>query len=187
MSDGTDREYFAAQVPLHITTMVRVAAALVGVADAEATVQEALIRAWQGWPSLRDRAALRGWLLRITVNVCHNWQQGRFGTRRRLMESLEASGAADPIATLDTDPGASEHMAALDVYQAINRLDTDYRVVVVLRFFAGMDATEVGAALGLPSGTVRTRLRRALTLLHAQLSASGDLPPSHTRKRDAHV
>jgi RNA polymerase sigma-70 factor (ECF subfamily) len=72
MSDMNDRAYFAAHIPLHITTMVRVAAALVGVADAEDAVQEALMRAWQGWPGLRDRAALRGWLLRITVNVCRN-------------------------------------------------------------------------------------------------------------------
>lgn len=63
-------------------------------------------------------------------------------------------------------------MAALDLRQAINALEMDYRVVVVLRYYAGMDATEIGAALGLPGGTVRTRLRRALALLREHLSAS---------------
>lgn len=184
MSEGSDHTYFATHIPLHIATMLRAAAALVGVADAEDAVQEALLRAWQDWPNLRDRAALRGWLLRITVNVCRNWQQGRFGTRRRLTESLETSGEADPIATLATDPGSSNHAVALDIYQAINRLNAEYRVVVVLRYFAGMDATEVGMALGLSPGAVRTRLHRALALLRHQLSTAGEHPSAVSRKRD---
>jgi DNA-directed RNA polymerase specialized sigma24 family protein len=93
----------------------------------------------------------------------------------------------DPIATLASDPGSSDHTAALDIFQAINRLNAEYRTVIVLRYFAGMDATEVGAALALPSGTVRTRLRRALALLRNQLTASGDLPSSLSRKRDTYV
>jgi RNA polymerase sigma-70 factor, ECF subfamily len=171
---------------MHITTMVRVAAAFVGVADAEDAAQEALIRAWQGWPSLRDRAALRAWLLRITVNVCQNWQRGHFGTRRRLLESLDAAGNEGLLATLDSDPGASDHTAALDLRQAIDRLDAEYRVVIVLRYYVGMDAGEVGDALGLPSGTIRTRLRRGLVRLRDQLGVSGDLPSCLSRKGDAH-
>ncbi len=176
VSNPTDGESFEALVSPHLTTMLRVAAALVGKSDAEDAAQEALVRGWQAWSSLRHSSAARAWLLRITVNVCRDWQRGRFGTRRRLVEPLSERGDADPIAVLGSDPGASDHTAALDLRQAINSLPVDYRVVVVLRYYAGMDASDIGAALGIPSGTVRTRLRRALKLLRERLSASGDLP-----------
>ncbi len=186
MSNTTDCESFAALAPPHMTTMLRVAAALVGVADAEDAAQEALVRGWQAWSSLRDRSSMRAWLLRITVNVCRDWQRGRFGTRRRLVQSLYPESDADPIALLGNDPGASDHTAALDLREAINSLDPDYRLVVVLRYYAGMDATEVGAALSIPPATVRTRLRRALVLLRERLSASGDKPPSTFGKGETH-
>lgn len=186
VSNPGDCNDFAALAPLHMTTMLRVAAALVGVADAEDAAQEALMRAWQARSSLRDAAAFRSWLLRITVNVCRDWQRGRFGTRRRLHQPLDASGAAELIATLGSDPGASDHAAALDLRSAINQLAPDYRMVVVLRYYVGMDATEVGEALGIPPATARTRLRRALALLRAHLGAAGDPPSFHSRKGDTH-
>ncbi len=184
MSNLSDCADFAALAPLHMPTMLRVAAALVGVADAEDAAQEALVRAWQAWPRLRDVSAFRPWVLRITVNVCRDWQRGRFGTNRRLMEPLDVSEAADLIATIGGDPGASDHAAALDLRAAVNRLEPAYRVVVALRYYAGMDATEVGAALDIPPATVRTRLRRALSLLREYLGASGDLPSFQDRKGD---
>ena len=185
MSDPEDRADFAALAPLHMTTMLRVAAALVGVADAEDAAQEALTRAWQAWPSLRDAAAFRPWLLRITVNVCRDWQRGRFGASRRLLEPFDVSDSADLIAMIGGDPGASDHTAALDLRAAVQRLESEHRVVVALRYYVGMDASEVGAALGIPAATVRTRLRRALTLLREYLSASGDIPSFQSRKGDA--
>ncbi len=184
LSSPEDCDDFAALAPLHMTTMLRVAAALVGVADAEDAAQEALVRAWQAWPSLRDKAAFRSWLLRITVNVCRDWQRGRFGTSRRRMEPLDAAGADDLTAVIGADPGASDHTAALDLRAALRHLDSEYRVVVALRYYVGMDASEVGAALGVPPATVRTRLRRALALLREHLNASGDLPSFHDGKGD---
>ena len=185
MSNPGDCADFVALAPMHMTTMLRVAAALVGVADAEDAAQEALVRAWQAWPSLRDAAAFRPWLLRITVNICRDWQRGRFGASRRLLEPLDGAASSDLLATIGDDPGASDHTAALDLRAAIHRLEPEYRVVVALRYYVGMDATEVGAALGIPPATVRTRLRRALALLREYLSASGDLPSFQQWKGDA--
>jgi RNA polymerase sigma-70 factor (ECF subfamily) len=183
-SNETTCENFAALVPMHMTTMLRVAAALVGVADAEDAAQEALVRGWQAWSSLRDRSAMRAWLLRITVNVCRDWQRGRFGTRQRLVGSLNLGSDADPIALLGSDPGASDHAAALDLRQAVNSLAPDYRLIVVLRYYVGLDASEIGEALAIPAATVRTRLRRALALLRERLSASGETSPSAYWKGD---
>lgn len=166
---------FAAIVPLYATAILRVAAALVGPADAEDAAQEAIMRGWQAWPTLRDSGAARSWLLRITVNVCRDWQRGRFGTRRRLTEPLSENEALPP-ALLGGDPGASDHANALDLRGAIDILSDDLRLVVVLRYYSGMDATEVGAILGIPPATVRTRLRRALRELRSHMTAA--MPPT---------
>jgi RNA polymerase sigma-70 factor, ECF subfamily len=165
--------------PEPVGAMMRLAAALVGRDDAEDAAQEALLRAWQAWPSLRDRSAARGWLLRITVNVCKDWQRGRFGTRRRRDAPL---GDDDGLALLGGDPGASDAAASLDLRTAVNALEPGLRLVVVLRYYAGLDGTEIGMALGMPPATVRTRLRRALALLREQLRGSGRWPSAYTRE-----
>ena len=174
-----DSSDFAAIIPLYATAILRVAAALVGPADAEDAAQEAIMRGWQAWPTLRDSGAARSWLLRITVNVCRDWQRGRFGTRRRLTEPL-ADDDMIPLALLGGDPGASDHANAIDLRGAIDTLDETLRLVVVLRYYSGMDATEVGAVLGIPPATVRTRLRRALRTLRGRMSAA-NAPLPRTR------
>jgi RNA polymerase sigma-70 factor, ECF subfamily len=168
-----ERADLDAQLVAHKGVMVCVAAALVGPADAEDAAQEASLRAWRSWGELRDTEAIRSWLLRITVNVCHDWLRGRFGTRVRRTESLDAADI--DIATLDLDPGRTHHAAALDLRGAINRLEEPLRVAVVLRYYAGLDSAEIGAALGVPPATVRTRLRRALELLQNALATDPHL------------
>jgi RNA polymerase sigma-70 factor (ECF subfamily) len=178
--DASAAERFTTLAPQHTATMLRVAAALVGWADAEDAAQEALTRAWQAWSTLHDDGAVRPWLLRITVNVCYQWQRGGFGRRLRVTEPLpEDDGEA--LALLDADLGASDHTGSLDLRAAINTLDPELRTIVALRYYGGMDATEIGLALGAPSATIRTRLRRALALLRDQLVAA--LP----QKGDEHV
>jgi DNA-directed RNA polymerase specialized sigma24 family protein len=91
------------------------------------------------------------WLLRITANVCHNWQDGRFGTHRRrtvplesLFDSLAEHAAIPTVESLEP--------VAFDLQSAVARLPPDLRQVVALRFFVGMNSTEIGAALEIPAG-----------------------------------
>lgn len=172
----------AMALALHAEAARHLALALVGPADADDAVQEALLRGWQAWGTLRDPANVRPWLLRITINVCRDWQRGRFGTHRRMTEPLEDTDL-QPVLRLVSHPGASNHAAALDLRDAVNRLDIPLRVVVVLRYYCGLDATEIGATIGIPSSTVRTRLSRALTLLRASLGDS-DERPAVSRQED---
>jgi RNA polymerase sigma factor (sigma-70 family) len=166
---------FVALVTPYTADMGRVAVALVGAADAEDAAQEALLRAWNGWPSLREAGAVRGWLLRITVNVCRNWQAGHFGTHRRRTEALGPRHDVIPLAG-PALPGTTEHAGALDLRRAVAALPADLLIVVNLRFYAGLDATEIGAALDIPPATVRTRLRRALQQLRVRLGDSESYP-----------
>ena len=83
-----DAASFAILVPRRTAAMMRVAASLVGVDDAEDAAQEAVMRAWQAWSALREETAARSWLIAITVNVCRQWRRGAFGRNARMTRPL---------------------------------------------------------------------------------------------------
>ena len=187
-ADLIGREAFLRLIEQQTPVLLKVTSALVGFADAEDAAQEAVLRAWQARANLRDPAALRPWLMQIAVNVCRSWQRGRFGRERRHEQPLTAATAEtrELLATLDADPGTLGHAAALDLRQAINALDAELRLVVVLRFYAGLDATAIGLLAGIPPATIRTRLRRALALLRERLRDSGHRPAAPSREGVPH-
>jgi RNA polymerase sigma factor (sigma-70 family) len=173
-------EPFAVIVPMHAPSMLRVATALIGAADAEDAVQEAAMRAWQAWATLRNPDAVRPWLLQITVNVCRGWRRGLKGHQQAQLQPLTEDDLLS-LALLSFDLGTSDHAGALDLRAAVNALSIDLRVVVALRFYADLDATDIGSALSIPAGTVRSRLHRALLLLREQLTPSN---PTRSALRD---
>jgi RNA polymerase sigma-70 factor (ECF subfamily) len=167
----------------HLGAVLHLATALVGPADAEDAAQEAILRGMQSWPSLRDERALKSWLLRIVFRLCIDLKRGRFGTQQVRTQPLpDADDEALAPSVGSGDLGGSDHAAALDLRAAIQALGVDLRTVVVLRYYVGMDATEIGDVLGLPPATVRTRLRRALTLLRRNLHPQDISPSIHTEK-----
>ena len=166
---------FGVIVPTYAAAMLRLAATYVGATDAEDVVQEAAMRAWQAWPTLRDRAAVRAWLLHITLNVCRHWRRGLKGQQQARLQPLPDDDSR-LLALLDLDPGTSDHTGALDLRAVVNTLPEALRQVVVLRFYAGLDATEIGNVLHIPAGTVRSRLHRALIHMHEHL-----MPPDPAR------
>lgn len=164
-------ERFADQVPQHTAAMRRAAAALVGWDNAEDAAQEAIVRAWQVWATLRAEDNPRPWLLKITVNICLEWRRGRFGKQQALSQPLLDDDAGE-LATIAFDPGTSDHTGSLDLRNAVNALRPEQRIVVALRYYGGLDATEIGEALGVPATTVRTRLRRGLHALRVRLETT---------------
>jgi RNA polymerase sigma-70 factor (ECF subfamily) len=186
-TEGLPAERFAALATLHTAAMIRLAAALVGIVEAEDAAQEALERAWKARATLRNEWALRAWLLQITLNVCRQWRRGSFGRHLRLTQSLPDNGtdvaSLEGLAVLMTDPGGSDHTGALDLRHAVNHLPTDFRIAIILRYYGGMEPTEIAAALGIPPTTVRTRLHRALLLLRERLHRPAT-PPSATTESE---
>ena len=183
----TDEQCFATLVPPLTPAVLRVAAVLVGTADAEDAAQEAILRAWQAWHTLRDAQSVRPWLLQITVNVCRSWLRSRFGKRQRMTEPLPEEDPGLPGMLLETSLGTSSHTAEIDLRQALRELPDDLRLIVTLRYFGGMDATEIGHALNMPPSSVRTRLRRALGLLRQQLFTPDEQPGIHPGEGGSHV
>lgn len=181
--DAADLKQFLTLVERQTPVLLKVTASLVGFADAEDAAQEAVLKAWRARAELRDSGKLRPWLLRIAINVCREWQRGRFGQRLRTQIALLDTGDTQrPLLSDEGDPGTSERAAGLDLRQAIAALEDELRLAVVLRYYGGMDSSEIGVALGIPAATVRTRLRRALTLLRQQLRDSGPMPVVERRE-----
>jgi len=117
-------------------------------------VQEALIRAWRDLPGLRDPERFDAWLHRLTVNACLDLVRRR---RRRVVE-VELDSIDMP--TVIDHAGMLADREIVDA--AMRRLDEHGRAIVVLHYFLGMPLTDVAATLGIPIGTVKSRLHRAL-------------------------
>ena len=125
-------------------------------------VQETLIRAWRDLPGLRDPDRFDAWLHRLTVNACLDV------ARRRRRRSIEVE--LTPILTPsvgDASTGIAERELVDD---ALRRLDPEWRAVVVLHYFLGMPLTDVAVAMGIPLGTVKSRLHRSLEAMRVTLA-----------------
>lgn len=120
---------------------------------AEDAVQDALLRAWRDLPTLRDPTRLDAWLGRLTMNATYDVLR-RHRRVRELRPLLE-----DSAVTSDSAPGSVDR-ALLD--WAYGRLPPEQRAVVVLHYYAGLTLDEAAAHLGIPPGTVRSRLHAAL-------------------------
>ncbi|MQA67410.1 MAG: sigma-70 family RNA polymerase sigma factor [Alphaproteobacteria bacterium] len=150
-------------------------------ADAEDIVAEAVARAWEALPALRDRQAFGGWIQRILTNVyVSEWR------RRRARPMTELPNESVPDGELEFSLfrrlhqpfllwwGTPEHaflnkLLRRDIERAFDALPEPYRAVMVLVEINGWSYSETAECLGLPIGTVRSRLARARGLLQRAL------------------
>jgi len=133
-------------------------------------VQEGLIRAWRDLPKLRDPDRFDAWLHRLTVNACIDQTRRR---RRRVIE-VELT----PIHSPSMSDSTGAHADREQVDQVLLHLDQRGRAIVVLHYFVGLPLTEVAVTLGIPIGTVKSRLHRALTDMRVAIDADSTLSPS---------
>lgn len=152
-------------VEQHASEVYRLAAAIVGSADAADVAQETLVSAWQQLPRLRDKDAFRPWLRRICTNRARNCL--RSARRRGVVASLDASAMTQP------DHRADFHSAveARQVLEpAFERLTPDQRAVLALHYSMGYSIAETADALRIPVGTAKSRLNAGLGVLRATVS-----------------
>lgn len=126
-------------------------------ADAEEVAQEAFLRAYRRYPSLRDPARFRAWVCRIAFRLALNRRRAR--RRQLLRESAWQGAGPDPVA--DGARRAADRLYLDELRAAIDRLPQKLRAVLLLSAVEEMDAREVAAVLDIPVGTVRSRLHLA--------------------------
>jgi len=135
---------------------------------AEDAVQQAMVNIWRDLPRLRDPARYDAWSYKLLVRACY----AEYKRAPHWMPAIEEGSPTEPRSG---DPyGAVIDRDQLE--RGFRRLSMDHRAVIVLHHYLDLPVDEVGRVLGIASGTVKSRLHRALAEMRAALEA--DARPS---------
>ncbi len=158
-----DRESFETLAGMSIAWLYNVAQLMLADSDlAQDAVQEALVVTWRDLRGLRDPDRFDAWLRRILVRCVYRVAKGE--RRQTERERLARSD--------DTSPDAAGELADQDqIDRVFRRIKPEHRAVIVLHHYLGYSDQEAGAALGVPAGTVKSRLHRATAAMRAELEA----------------
>jgi RNA polymerase sigma-70 factor (ECF subfamily) len=137
---------------------------------AEDATQQALIRLWRDLPTLRHPERFEAWATRILVRACYDEAR-----RARRWGRISVSGP-QPIEAdrepVTRGPDAFDAIADRDqLDRAFRRLSVEQRAVVVLHHYLNLTRPEIAATLGVPLGTVNSRLHHALAAMRAGIDA----------------
>ncbi len=143
-------------------------------ADGADAAQEALIAIVRGLPRFDGRARFSTWVYRVATNVCLDELRRQ---RRRPVPGLgdaDEAAAADPM---DDVPLLEDRVGdRIDIDAALATLPPDFRAAVVLRDVCQLDYAEISQVLGIPPGTVRSRIARGRAAAAAALAGNPDPP-----------
>lgn len=139
--------------------------------DAEYALQEAFVRAWRDLPDLRDVERWPSWFRRIVVSTAIDT------SRRKKTHRLVPLAFHEPEPAPDRSAAFAEQD---EVGRAMSRLDSKDRALLALRFGHDLELPDVAAALGIPLGTAKSRLHRALGRMRKELENSHELTGHRT-------
>jgi len=171
-----DREAFGRLVRRHADRVYRLARYLTSSPDDAADVaQETFLRAYRAIGRFEGRSGFATWVLRITTN-CALSLRARRRTKKRGMPVVSLSAVAEddePIRVADPrgDPEAALQREELGeaVRAAVESLDEEFRTAIVLREIDGRSYEEIAEILGVPLGTVKSKIHRARCALREKL------------------
>ena len=130
---------------------------------AEDALQDALVIAWRDLRGLRDPDRFDAWVTKVVTNVCISqaMRERRRTVNLRVLP-IDGPAAPDELASLvDRD----------QLERGFRRLSPDERAILVLHHYAGYPLVDIAELLGLPAGTVRSRLHHAHRAMRAALDA----------------
>jgi len=182
-AQGGDRAALDRLLRAHYDRVFAVCRHLLGnPADAADATQNAMISAVRGLARFDGKAAFGTWLYRIATNAALDELRRR--GRRPLLVDQRATGDADVLAERLDDPAAGDAYGTIEermvLGPALAGIRDDYRAAVVLRDVADLDYAEIAEVLGIPPGTVRSRIARGRAAL---AGAPGNQPPRRRRQR----
>jgi len=171
---GGDPVAFARLVALHEGMVFNLAARLLGDGEeARDVAQEVFLQVYRRLGRFEGRSSLKTWIYRIVVNHCHNrrrfWQRRGRDKQEVLDERFAASDEGRGGWAVSPYEATRRRERADRVQSALLALSFEQRSVLVLREVEGLSCEEVAATLGIPDGTVKSRLSRAREALRARL------------------
>lgn len=177
--DG-NREAFNKLVEKYQSQVVNIAYGMLSdKEDAYDATQEVFIRVYKSIGSFKEKSSFSTWLYRITANICSDILRKRQKTTNTISINQVYDDENKEIDIKDESP-MPEEMAEITerqraVRQAIRELSDEYRAVITLCDIEGMTYDEISQVLGLPSGTVKSRINRARNSLRKILSKKREL------------
>lgn len=137
--------------------------------DADDLVSDTMLRAFQRWEQYRLGTNIRAWLFTILYHA--------FVSRKRRIDAREVQPLEDedgreifePVGELDPEGAFYDSFLDEEIVAAIQRLPDEYRDAVVMSDLHGLKYAEIAQVLGVPEGTIKSRLFRGRRLLQAQL------------------
>jgi RNA polymerase sigma-70 factor (ECF subfamily) len=169
--DQKKKVSFEQEALVHLDALYRVALRLTGnAADADDLVQETMLKAYRAWDQYEKGTNAKGWLLTILRNSFIN----EYRRRTRHPETVDVD-TIEPFAVFgevqDDDPQGAffDQIVDDEVLKAIDELPVVFRETLVLSDVEGMSYQEIGKILGVPVGTVKSRLFRARQALQGKL------------------
>ena len=143
-----DRAWFCEELQRSKTSLYRLALSITGnPEDAAEVAAEAVCRAYERFPQLRDREKFQPWLLKITRNEAYALCRHR--------------GRTVPLEELREEPAVPGPQVDDTLWRAIQRLPREQREAVVLFYYEDLTTEEISRVVGASPGAVRTRLSRA--------------------------
>ena len=161
--DGDEQAFASLAAPL-VQRLHAIAQRILRDADlADDATQQALLEIWRDLPQLRDLERFEAWSYRLVVRACY-------------AETRRARRRVAPLRLLPADePAAREELSLVvdrdEIERSFSRLSIDHRAVVVLHHYLDMTVDEVAQTLGVPAGTVRSRLHYAMRALREAVDA----------------
>lgn len=136
---------------------------------AQEATQAAWPIAWRKLHTIRDADQVRPWLIAVAANEARQLmrRRGRRAMREIPIEPVAEAGTATAASSQGADP--AERAGEIDLANAVGRLSLEDRSIVAMRYVAGLNSSEIGAAIGMSPGGVRTRLTRVLDKLREDL------------------
>ncbi len=162
---ATDRQRaFGRLVDVALDRSYRIASVILGNSiEAEDATHDAVVLAWRSFAALREPDRFEAWFQRILVNVCRDRLRKR---RRQPVTELEAAGgraARDVLAGIDD---------RLVLDRAFTTLSPEQAITVALRYHADLTVDDIAVRMGVPAGTVKSRLHAALAALEKALTGA---------------
>ena len=182
---GGELDAFEELVRAHEKTVYNLALRMTGnPQDAEDMAQEAFLKAYRSLPEFRGESKFSVWLYRIVSNVCldHLRKQSRRPSSSLTMEDDDGEEQQYEVPDESASPEKllEQKLTREAVQRGLNQLPDEQRQILLLRELRGLSYEEIGEALGLEAGTVKSRIFRARKRLCAFLLADGNIPDQYT-------
>jgi RNA polymerase sigma-70 factor, ECF subfamily len=163
-----DTDAWATLILAHQEAVFRLAYLILGHAgDAEDIAQDTFIRAYRYLSSFDDSRALRPWLFSIAANLARN----RRRSLGRYLHQLTRMARLDPEPVSDVERDAAQRAEAQALWRAVQRLEAVDQEIIYLRFFLELSVEETAESLNIATGTVKSRLHRALGRLRGVVAS----------------